>query len=101
MEKRHQLQSILEAVLGSRNVYFQPPETLKMAYPCIRYERDNERSVFANNEPYRHTKRYQVTVIDRDPDSAIPDRVVALPLCTFSRHYTADGLNHDVYSLYF
>ena len=101
MEKRHQLQLILEAVLGSRNVYFQPPETLKMVYPCIRYERDNERSVFANNAPYRRTKRYQVTVIDRDPDSAIPDRVAALPLCTFSRHYTADGLNHDVYSLYF
>ena len=101
MEKRHQLQSILEAVLGSRNVYFQPPETLKMVYPCIRYERDNTLSVFANNAPYRHTKRYQVTVIDRDPDSAIPDRVAALPLCTFSRHYTADGLNHDVYSLYF
>lgn len=101
MEKRHQLQSILEAVLGSRNVYFQPPEAFKMAYPCIRYERDNAKSVFANNAPYRHTKRYQVTVIDRDPDSAIPDRVAALPLCTFSRHYTADGLNHDVYSLYF
>lgn len=101
MEKRHQLQLILEAVLGSRNVYFQPPEALKMVYPCIRYERDNANSVFANNAPYRHTKRYQVTVIDRDPDSAIPDRVAALPLCTFSRHYTADGLNHDVYSLYF
>ena len=101
MEKRHQLQLILEAVLRSRNVYFQPPEAVKMAYPCIRYERDNAKSVFANNAPYRHTKRYQVTVIDRDPDSAIPDRVAALPLCTFSRHYTADGLNHDVYSLYF
>jgi hypothetical protein len=101
MARRHLLQSLLEALLGSRNVYFQPPESLKMSYPAIVYERDYAVSAFAGNKPYRHTKRYQVTVIDGDPDSEIPDKVASLPLCRFSRHFVADNLNHDVYNLFF
>jgi hypothetical protein len=46
-------------------------------------------------------KRYQVTIIDRDPDSGIPEVVAGLPTSTFSRHFTVDNLNHDVYTLYF
>lgn len=98
---RLQLQSLLESLLETPNVYFQPPATVKMVYPCIVYQRDNADTKFADNEPYRHTKRYQVTVIDRNPDSLIPDRVAALPLCTHTRFFTAENLNHDVFSLYF
>jgi hypothetical protein len=72
-----------------------------MVYPCIVYHRDTARSQFADNSPYRYTKHYQVTVIDRNPDSEIPDRVAHLPLCTHSRFFTADNLNHDVFSLYY
>jgi len=72
-----------------------------MVYPCIVYKRDAEDAKFAGNRPYRRTKRYQVTVIDRDPDSPIPDLVGALPMCTFNRFYTADELNHDVYTIFF
>lgn len=83
------------------NVYFQPPNGLQMVYPCIVYKRDQANTIFADNNPYRNTKRYQVTVIDRDPDSVIPDKVAAFPLCTFNRFFTADNLNHDVFNLYF
>lgn len=72
-----------------------------MKYPCIVYKRDQAQTEFANNSPYKNTKRYSVTVIDKDPDSDIPDRVARLPMCTFNRFYTADDLNHDVYNLYF
>ena len=72
-----------------------------MQYPCILYKRDSADSKFADNEPYRHTKRYQVTVIDQDPDSDIPDKIAGLPLCVFDRFYTADNLNHDVFNLFF
>jgi len=82
-------------------VYFQPPTNLKLLYPCIVYERDSAISAFANNRPYRYTKRYAVTVIDRDPDSALPNQLAALPLCTFTRFFTADDLNHDVYNIFF
>ncbi len=83
------------------NVYFQPPSNITLEYPCIVYKRDYADTKFADDHPYRHTLRYQITVIDRDPDSAIPNKVAALPLSLFNRFYTADNLNHDVYIVYF
>lgn len=99
--RRTLLQSLLEDILGSRNVYYQPPPSIRMQYPAIVYKRDSDDTKFANNETYRRTKRYQVTVIDLNPDSDIPDRVAELPLCSFNRFYTADNLNHDVFNLFF
>lgn len=101
MGQRLQLQSLLEEKLGSGNVYFQPPATVQMLYPAIVYHRDSDRGQHADNELYRHTKRYLVTVIDRNPDSTIPDTIRKLPLCAFDRFFTANGLNHDVFNLYF
>jgi hypothetical protein len=101
MAPRLELQALLRSTLGSNNVYFQPPPNITMQYPCIVYSRDDRDSRFANNKPYAHLVGYQVTVIDRNPDSLIPDRVANLPLCEFQRTYTADNLNHDVYKLFF
>lgn len=98
---RLQLQSLLEEILGTDKVYFQPPTNVELSYPCIVYKRDFQSVQFGDNAPYRRTKRYQVTVIDRSPDSTIPDKVAALPMCLFNRFYTADGLNHDVFNLFF
>jgi hypothetical protein len=72
-----------------------------MQYPCIVYNRDSVDTEFADNTPYRHTKRYQVTVIDRNPDSGVPDKVAALPMCSYDRFFTADNLNHDVFNIFF
>lgn len=99
MGQRLQLQTLLEAI--APKVYFQPPENVQMEYPCIVYQRDNASTRFADNALYRRTNRYQVTVIDRNPDSDIPDKVAALPMCSFNRFFVADGLNHDVYNLFF
>jgi len=83
------------------NVYFQPPTNVRLQYPCIVYHRDFADTKFADDEPYNHTKRYQIMVIDQDPDSEIPDKVAALPMSLFNRFFTADDLNHDVYNVYF
>ena len=101
MAQRLDLQARLSALLGSTNVYFQPPPTIEMNYPAIVYKRDDIRTEFANDKPYKNKTRYQVTVIDRNPDSLIPAKVGQLPMCVFDRFYTADNLNHDVYTLYF
>lgn len=101
MAPRLELQTLLEGLLGSDKVYFQPPANVQMVYPCIVYHRDYAETQFAGNNPYRYEKRYQVTVIDRNPDSAIPDKVAQLPKCLFNRFFTADNLNHDVFKLYF
>lgn len=101
MGRRLELQTILEDTLGSRNVYFQPPSNVMMRYPCIVYSRDNVDVKFADNDPYQLMTRYQVSVIDQDPDGDVADKVASLPKCRFSRFYTADNLNHDVFTLYF
>jgi hypothetical protein len=84
------------------NVYFQPPESVKLTYPCIIYKRGFiERRIFANDKPYQNRLRYTITIVDKNPDSEIPSKVSALPMCIFQRHYTADNLNHDIYELYY
>lgn len=106
MGQRLQLQSLLETLISEDpvdklNVYFQPPASIQLKYPCIIYERDTGNTEFAGNRPYRFVKRYQVKVIDPDPDSLIPDKVAALPMCTYDRWYAADNLNHDVFNLFY
>lgn len=101
MGQRHELQNILTGILETDQVYFQPPPTVIMQYPCIVYRRDYELTRFADDKPYSRKKRYQVTVIDRDPDSGIRDKIADLPLCVYDRFYTAENLNHDVFKLFF
>lgn len=101
MAPRSELQSLLEDVLGSRNVYFQPPPSIQMSYPCIVYRRDDVRMSQANNKTYKEKVRYQVTIIDRNPDSDIPKQLRDALVCTFDRSFSADNLNHDVYNLFF
>lgn len=93
------LQSILENI--TPNVYFQPPPSLQMQYPCIVYNRSNIRTEYANDLPYTLRNRYQVTVIDRDPDSLIPNAIASLPTARHDRFYVTDNLNHDVFQLFF
>lgn len=101
MGTRIQLQTLLESLLGSRNVYFQPPPSVKMAYPCIVYELSQIDTKHANNRPYRHLRQYQLKLIDRNPDSGLIEKVAALPMCRFDRPYTADNLYHYVFNIYF
>jgi hypothetical protein len=101
MDRRLQLQSLLEELLGTDNVYFQPPPDMEIVYPCIVYQRDQADTRFAGNVPYRYIQRYQVTIIDKDADNVILEKVASLPLTKFQRFFTAENLNHDVFSLYF
>lgn len=101
MGTRLDFQGVLENLLEGLNVYFQPPSNDQMSYPAIIYNRDYKNVLFADNSPYRGTTRYQITVIDANPDSALPDLVAQLPLTTYVRHYTTQGLNHDIFYVYF
>jgi hypothetical protein len=102
MARRLQLQSLLQALTDpALPVYFEPPTSDKMSYPCITYERDFEKTSHADNQPYARRKRYLVTVIDRDPDSLIPDMVADLPSSSFNRGFKTEGLNHSIYTLFY
>lgn len=101
MRDRLGLHEELCKVLGSRNVYFQPPASVSMKYPAIVYSRENIRTNHAENNPYMQTTAYSVTVIDHDPDSEIVSKLAQFPKCQFSRHFTSDNLNHDVFTIYY
>lgn len=95
-----ELQTVLAAIQGiDGRAYFQKETGL--VYPCIRYARDDSAPFHADNLLYMFKKRYTVTVIDRDPGSAIPDQVEKLPLTRFDRFYVVNGLNHFVFKLFF
>lgn len=100
-KRRIELQALLEKTIGNRNVYFQPPESIRMKYPCIVYELDNIDPIYADNETYKTWKSYQVTLIDRDPDSCLVEKVSYLPRIHFNRFFTSNSLNHYVFTMYY
>lgn len=101
MPSRLELQMLLEELLESRNVYFQPPNSVKMKYPAIVYGLEDIENSFANDRVYLSKRKYSITVIDEDPDSEIVGKVSQLPTCRFSRHFESDNLNHDVFTLHY
>ena len=101
MASRVELQRELERLLGTRNVYYQTPESVKMEYPAIRYSKSDVESRFADDKPYIHKKRYEIIVIDKKPDNPVIDEILKMPMCTFDTHYTADNLHHDIMTLYY
>ena len=101
MGDRLELQALFEEILESENVYFGPPESKKMNYPAIRYSRSKIENTFANNSVYKQYDRYEVIAIYKDPDDELPRKISRLPRCSHDRHYIADNLHHDVFTLYF
>lgn len=104
MRDRTELQAELEDLLGSRNVYFQPPEDIRMKYPCFVYERSSLRAKFADdNQRYQMYFRYQITYITKNPDTndLITRMLDRFEYCTYERHFVVDGLNHEVFNLYY
>lgn len=102
MGSRLQLQEAFENILGSESVYFNPPASVNMTYPCIRYSLAVPNQRRANGRIYKNTNGYEVAVIDYDPESDIPDRIqAAIPYATIVRRYRADNLNHTILSIYY
>lgn len=101
MSSRTDLQSKLEVLLGSRNVYYQPPGTVMMNYPAIVYSKNRISSKFANDAKYSKMNCYELIVIDRKPDNPVIDKLLDLPYSSFDRHYESDNLHHDAITLYY
>lgn len=101
MDRRLKLHQILVDILGSNHVYFQPPASVKLVYPCIIYQYETGDTQFADDQPYIFVRRYQLTVIDLNPDSEIPGKIAELSRCLNDRNYTVDNLNHYTFNLYY
>lgn len=101
MPNRLDLHELLCSVLGSRNVYFQPPETVKLVYPAIVYEHSKINNRYANDSVYLQADSYTITFISKDPDSAITRALSTLPMCKFDRGFVANNLYHKVFTIYY
>lgn len=101
MGTRLELQTKLENLLGSRNVYYQPPTNLSISYPAIVYEHDGYDNKKADDTSYILTKRYSITVIDKKPDNPIIEEMLKWSTASFSTHFKSDGLYHDTIQLYY
>lgn len=101
MANRLKLQSELEELLGSRNVYYQPPESLKIIYPAIIYSKRKPDIKRADNKIYALTNCYEIIVVSKTPDNPVIDKLLELPMCEWDRGYKSENLNHDVFTLYY
>ena len=102
MASRLELHEELCTILGSRNVYFQAPSSVKMQYDAIRYELSDKDLKRANDKIYQKTNQHTGVVITRDPDTTIPDEILShFEMCSFGRPYTSDNLNHYPFTLYY
>lgn len=94
-----ELQVVLQELLGSTNVYFQPPPNVLIKYPAIIYNLKNIETVFAANASYKHNRVYQVTLVDSDPNSIFVEELLKLPMCVFSNRFAKSNLTHTVFNL--
>lgn len=100
MDRRPALHGVLKGLFDSDpHVYHQGPGSAQMIYPCIVYKLSGMPSGHADNIRYIDRREYDLTVIDRNPDSPLREKVANLKMCRFVRSYISDGLNHFVFSL--
>lgn len=101
-DKRQELQQIFEDLLHNRNVYFQPPETMKLNYPCIIYFKNPPSTAYANDKVFKYNQSYTVTYVDKDPDSEIPYTILTtLRYSRIDSYYRSDGLNHTKLTIFY
>ncbi len=99
-ELRGILREALNQPTGKENIYFQPPESVKMKYDCIRYSENTMNVCHADNKAYLVQSEYNVIVITRDPDSPIPRMIQEkFQYCRPGRQYTADNLYHYPFTI--
>lgn len=102
MGSRLELHDEFQEELGSSNVYFQPPASVLMKYPAIRYNGSGYSVDHANNRIYRSMKRYEGVVITQDPDSDIVERLMRrFQYISVGNQYVADNLYHFPFTLYY
>lgn len=101
MHSRLDLRKVLRRILENENTYFQPPESVKMSYPAIVYSLSEISNVHADNRVYAQSRKYQLMVIDYDPDSLIVEKVSKLPTAKFVNSYTKDNLYHTIFTIFY
>lgn len=102
MNRREDLSTKLHLILGNDNVYFQPPKSQTIKYPCCIYHLDRGSTKHADNSNYYYVQSYEVKFIFKQHKEGFVKQVLnSLTLCSFETSYIADGLYHYVFNLYY
>lgn len=99
-QKRIDLHYKLRDILGSDNVYYQPPESIQIKYPAIIYSLSRIENKHADNGIYKQNRAYQITVIDKKPDHPAINKLLEMSYCSYNREFKYDNLHHTVLDLY-
>ena len=98
---REDFHALLQSLGEELKVYFQPPENLKITYPCIIYSINSYDDEYANNKRYKTMTAYEVMLIDKSAKSIYAPKIRDLTYSRYQRSYTQDNLNHYVFEVYF
>lgn len=102
MDSRLNLQTEFERILGTKHVYFQPPESEKIEYDAIIYKLEDITSRHANNKNYTNRKRYEVQLITRKADNKVIDSILDnFSYCIYNRSFVTENLYHHVFYIYY
>ena len=101
MNSRAQLHSVLQEALPGVALYYQPPENIKLTYPCVVYTFDKIKSSEANNSRYIRHDKYTIKLIGSLIDvEKWSDKILGLRYCDLDTTFVSDGLYHYVYQIY-
>lgn len=97
---RKTLHQNLINVLGTNQVFYEPPETVRMSYPSIVYSKGRINSMYAENKRYRNYTSYTIIVISKTPDLDVVNKILDWEYASYNRGYKADNLYHEVINVY-
>lgn len=91
---------LLRQAVQHNQVYFQPPENLKIEYPAVVFHLSKIEIDHASDTPYKGAKEYSVTLITKDPEPDVIDEILKIPYSSLDTTYISDGMNHFVFTVY-
>lgn len=101
-QNRLKLHKELKELLGNANVYFQPPENVKIKYPCIIYSKNAPRTRSSENKTYLVFDYYEIQLIEREAETDMDAKMLDhFSMIRVGRKYVYENLYHTTYSLYY
>jgi hypothetical protein len=96
------LREIQNNILGYQHTYFEPPDSVRISYDAIVYERTGFNVKRANNKGYLIRDEYQVMVISKDPETELPRAILEeFEMCSPGKSFVRDNLWHFPFTIYF
>ena len=97
-----ELRDLQQEILGYQHTYFEPPESVRMKYDAVVYQRTGYDTVKANDRNYIVHDQYQVMVISRDAETPLPKAILKhFSYCSPGRPTVTDNLYHFPFTIYY